>query len=650
MFKGSNRKMFRKPGMARRAIGILASSPDIMQAANRNMPVRLQGGGDPLFEQARQQARFMLSRPGVSYNMNEDQMTQSIYQNLLRQNQPISRTRPESPRSNLTRQEQINQTIQAIFGSNFRGPEQFTTAGAFDTRPRQAAGQEFVSRNPATSADTQPFALNRDLGDQMSLLDMDDAQLKQRQAELLNELKNLENRPGGLRKDPLTRQGVRDELEQISKLRESVGRDISLMKQIEDSSMPDGGIKGIKGALEFKDKPLPEYNFTSAEEIGREKTKGLERSEGISKELQDIADMFKGSLPDASGTLDRKKARENVAERKDDFFNITPDSKEGVMKRVADLQAQGKPIPPVLRRRYLKILKEGGVPEIEGKDTPDAQGKDTPDAQGKRTPDAQSKSPPDAQSKDTPDAQGTNQSNNQDGESDPKRDVEIGAETALKDGETVSLAKQILADMNQPPELAEQKDFWHYVTLAGLGMASGKSGDALSNVADGLLVAFNQKTKDDEKFQDNKYKRFIDQANIKYKQIELLLDAEGVDQQRRLNEARAFEATSKGKYYEQYGITQNAPDAKEKLSLALRNQYGLTESEANLIAYSDEPLIAESRVRDMRLVKESETAQEGEIFSPFNDGKFFVFKSGVFKPAREKDIKRFRERQESAEK
>ena len=54
MFKGSNRKMFRKPGMARRAIGILASSPEIMQAANRNMPVRMNNGGSPRIEQINQ--------------------------------------------------------------------------------------------------------------------------------------------------------------------------------------------------------------------------------------------------------------------------------------------------------------------------------------------------------------------------------------------------------------------------------------------------------------------------------------------------------------------------------------------------------------------------------------------------------------------
>ena len=57
MFKGSNRKMFRKPGMARRAIGILASSPEIMQAANRNMPVRMNNGGDPKIENTAQMSQ-----------------------------------------------------------------------------------------------------------------------------------------------------------------------------------------------------------------------------------------------------------------------------------------------------------------------------------------------------------------------------------------------------------------------------------------------------------------------------------------------------------------------------------------------------------------------------------------------------------------
>ena len=156
MVKGSNRKMFRKPGMARRAIGILASSPELMQAANRNMPVRLGNGGDPLFEQARQQARYMLSRPNVSYGMNEDQMTQSIYQNLLSQKQGAG----------MNRAEQLKATAQDF---SSRIPVDVSQLGAFslDTSPfaRNAAG--LPTRTPTDVSDMtmqQLYDLRRELG------------------------------------------------------------------------------------------------------------------------------------------------------------------------------------------------------------------------------------------------------------------------------------------------------------------------------------------------------------------------------------------------------------------------------------------------------------------------------------------------------
>ena len=40
MIKGSNRRMFRKPGRARQAIGILASSKELMDAAQAEMPMQ----------------------------------------------------------------------------------------------------------------------------------------------------------------------------------------------------------------------------------------------------------------------------------------------------------------------------------------------------------------------------------------------------------------------------------------------------------------------------------------------------------------------------------------------------------------------------------------------------------------------------------
>ncbi len=52
MIKGNNRRMFRKPGLARQAIGILASSKELMDEVQ---PVRMVAGGDAALEQNRQQ-------------------------------------------------------------------------------------------------------------------------------------------------------------------------------------------------------------------------------------------------------------------------------------------------------------------------------------------------------------------------------------------------------------------------------------------------------------------------------------------------------------------------------------------------------------------------------------------------------------------
>ena len=205
--------MFRKPGMARRAIGILASSPEIMQAANRNMPVRMAPGGlmdRDLFQQAQNQARFMLSRPGVSYNMSEDEMVQGIYQNLLKQKQAAS----------------MNRTDQL-----------------------KATARNFVNRIPITPTDTQPFALNMDLGDRLPINEMGSEQLEALRLSLLEEQQRMRNRPGGRRKDPLTRLSVDEELKQVleaqAKLASDRQRDADLMSKVSQNFMPDGGIKNI---------------------------------------------------------------------------------------------------------------------------------------------------------------------------------------------------------------------------------------------------------------------------------------------------------------------------------------------------------------------------------------------------------------------
>lgn len=75
MIKGNNRRMFRKPGLARQAIGILASSKELMDEVQ---PVRMVAGGDPALEQARQQ----VLASGISpTNPLFDQLVGRIYSN-----------------------------------------------------------------------------------------------------------------------------------------------------------------------------------------------------------------------------------------------------------------------------------------------------------------------------------------------------------------------------------------------------------------------------------------------------------------------------------------------------------------------------------------------------------------------------------------
>lgn len=58
-FKGQNRRMFRKPGAAKRALGILASSQNLMNAVE---PVRMQDGGSARIEQLQQQLNSLIQQ------------------------------------------------------------------------------------------------------------------------------------------------------------------------------------------------------------------------------------------------------------------------------------------------------------------------------------------------------------------------------------------------------------------------------------------------------------------------------------------------------------------------------------------------------------------------------------------------------------
>ena len=584
MFKGSNRKMFRKPGMARRAIGILASSPEIMQAANRNMPVRMNNGGDPKIE-------------------NTAQM-------IARRN--------------------------ALFGLNLFNPARSNRA---EVLLRQ--GKEFVDQNRAggTVQNTQPFALNRNLGDRLPINEMGSEQLEALRLSLLEEQKRLRNRPGGRRKDPLTRLSVDEELKQVleaqAKLASDRQRDADLMSKVSQNFMPDGGIKNIPEVnVEFDTPSISEDG-----DIVDRSMKGTIRGANISRELQDIAAMFKGSSPDGSATRNRRdKNTEAVREKlRSGTLEGLTEKLEELRQKEADVLAAGKSRGRRGRLNSLQNKISQTELEIEELQNKPEDEEETLSATEKRRRSRLPLEERDTQSEEEttasgPDGTGTDGTDRDDADRDDadrgdgslfdeyRRLLGDGMNIGLGDGSAVKAAKEALADMGEPPELAEQPDFWNYLTRAGLAIAAGKSDDPLANIAEGVLMTFNQKAKDDKEFRDAKFMRYLKTREQKAKDLDILLTAENVDS---LKASRVIEGLSKIKAAE----AQAAVLKKDEERIRSLQDQGYGIFSADIAGAGGSELLLRTQAQEsiaQEMVKNNPSLINGQPFKPTADSDFFI--------------------------
>ena len=574
MFKGSNRKMFRKPGMARRAIGILASSPEIMQAANRNMPVRLQGGGDAKTESIQQQ----INRRNASlfgFNLLPDFFGNRL--NELRQ----SASNMIGDRTEVSTGDQT----QADLIRNLPNTRQLMFSGG-----TQGGGGSPV--NVATA---------NNLLNQKDLLDMSDDQLKTRQAELVAQLKGLD-----LKKDATQIDAVKKELDKISSLRSNVGKEINMMF----ANVPGGGIGDMTekvvptgqlpssvlnvGGLNVSTPPVTVPDLVAAKREVEKQTENIQNANNTSNiplnTQQRMNRLNLGGDPGDTVSIEKDESTEKQDKKPPEILNTQQmintanlnfgggtdvevearqaqnrasiaamfgakkfadvEELEKVTQQVADLQAQGKKVPQAIRRRLQRLQQLSG--NLTAEDiAAEAPAVETPAVE---TPAVE-----------TPVDDSTDESSDKKQDKSPV-DIREAVEVGMNDKSAVAAVKEILADLGQPPELAEQPDIWHYITLAGLGIAAGRSDDPLSNIADGILVAFNQKTKDDKDFADSKYTRYLNDANLKLKEFELGLDAQRVEDNRLKIEAEAEKNRLLGKAY-------GASDSKENRLKALIEFY-----------------------------------------------------------------------------
>ena len=161
--------------------------------------------------------------------------------------------------------------------------------------------------------------------------------------------------------------------------------------------------------------------------------------------------------------------------------------------------------------------------------------------------------------------------------------VETNDEVTPDDKEN---AKEILREQGQPPELADRQDFWHYVTMAGLGIAAGESDNALTNVAKGLLMGLDQKARDDKDYRKEGYERWLagEKLNLEKQNVELTEKQLDIQQTRAENQA-ATQAIQLKRLEAQIEGTDNK---QRFVGALLSDDKGLTESEARGYVESDD--------------------------------------------------------------
>ena len=161
--------------------------------------------------------------------------------------------------------------------------------------------------------------------------------------------------------------------------------------------------------------------------------------------------------------------------------------------------------------------------------------------------------------------------------------VETNDEVTPDDKEN---AKEILREQGQPPELADRPDFWHYVTMAGLGIAAGESDNALTNVAKGLLMGLDQKARDDKDYRKEGYERWLagEKLNLEKQNVELTEKQLDIQQTRAENQA-ATQAIQLKRLEAQIEGTDNK---QRFVGALLSDDKGLTESEARGYVESDD--------------------------------------------------------------
>ena len=622
MVKGSNRKMFRKPGMARRAIGILASSPELAQAANRNMPVRLQGGGSPRIEQINQNfvnsllgrgrpspRNIPLTEPYI-YQGNlrgqpRREQLQNRYEELVQTGKRFANQRGSNvvtsaspPPSTdpftqgvfsllsqeggmdklyeLRRQKQVegfgnspqeteilNAQRDAIEQAIQEGRTRQRFARQFDISEPNLDDVETTSPNVTSTSEVRPDAIDQlgyGLGGKPDFTDpyqvsVDDVINSER----VSPLRPYGYEPGGLPEDSAFGTKTRKRLTQIEQVladddkadkdsKLTPTRREELQAELKELNRLDVGQDKLfrdLGIPEFSDKNYRDNESQIKQLDARIKSQERRRDRGIENKNEKLIDASNTEIARLTDVRDRALLDRQFMDAQKNKDTLTDEDRE-----LAEVE-NNNALASALEKTSSSLLDPNSVDLNRAEDV------------DKLSVDKMSL------------AGGSPAAGITDINVVGKFIAETDDEVTPDDKEN---AKEILREQGQPPELADRPDFWHYVTMAGLGIAAGESDNALTNVAKGLLMGLDQKARDDKDYRKEGYERWLagEKLNLE-KQSVALTEKQLEIQQTRADTAAASQAAQLKRLEAQIAGTG---DTQRFVEALLADDEGLTESEA----------------------------------------------------------------------
>lgn len=537
MIKGQHRKMFRKPGLARQALGILASSGELMNEVQPRMKMAQAGAvNKSLFDQATNMVNSMIEQQGSVT------LPLRMMPNAGALPAGAANVQGYTPRSY---DEAVNAVYRDLMSQQVPAPR---LEGYMDPAdgPIDTTG---VRGLPAAVANYQGAGIGSMIGPEKP----DTVLIPGPTVSDIALDATAPVREAGRAAGRNVKQGLEALADTVSRDARSTADAIMAPNEAARRAVSEGATASQDGAIDtrgIRDLPIdaarairgdgiavfdPNYKPPMAE-AGEAVTEGM-------RNLKETVSRDTGSMLDSIRSIGARLAE--------------PSEKEKEEQKIQDRLDQ--------QAQLAEMLKAGGVKDDDKTPT------------GGLTDEDKAIVPPPVDGR------------NEDEDDPPTPTTPTAKEADKNDKEAVGSAldqwKEVTGDDNE-------ENFWNAVMIAGLGIAAGDSDDPVMNIAKGALAGIQQYNKDKKADEQSKFMRFMKQQELDLAQrrveaTEMSAEASMLSAEAKREQAqRGLRDTDLVKQYEMLGDTMSDADKVRYVGstdkqaamddIRLEQAYGLT--------------------------------------------------------------------------